>query len=105
MIDAFSRTVKKNRFGLVVLLVALIVAVSLITRISLLVFSAASFDFTFRNLFGVITIGLFFDLVNASYFVLPLILFLWLMPERIYQKKWHRIVLYSLFFVFTFPAV
>ncbi len=86
---------------LVILLVALVVAFSLTTRIALLVFSAASFDFTFRNLIGVITIGIFFDLVNASYFVLPLLVFLWLMPERVYQKKWNRVVLFSLFFLFT----
>ena len=99
--EAFLKLVNKNRFGLVVLLVTLVVTISLLTRITLLVFAAASFDFTFRNLIGVVSIGLFFDLVNASYFVLPLLFFLWLMPERAYQKKWNRVVLFSLFFVFT----
>jgi phosphoglycerol transferase MdoB-like AlkP superfamily enzyme len=91
-----------NRFGLLWVLILLVVAISFITRLILLLNSYSSFDFTFINIVGVGVIGFFFDLVNATYFTLPLLLFLWLMPERFYQKKGHHFFLYGLFHLFIF---
>ena len=51
---------------------------------------------------GIFGIGLFFDLVNASYFIIPLVLYLWMMPSKLYSKKWHRFFLYGLFFIFIY---
>ncbi|HPH46182.1 MAG TPA: LTA synthase family protein, partial [Chryseolinea sp.] len=47
-------------------------------------------------------LGLFFDLLNAFYFLIPLVLYVWLVPERIFQKRFHQYVLVFLLFLFTF---
>jgi len=91
-----------HRFGPAVLLAGIVVTVSFISRLALLVKSGANVDFTFLTIPGIFIIGLFYDLINASYFLIPLIFYLWLVPERIYHKRWHRFVLYILFFLFTF---
>lgn len=64
--------------------------------------SFSGVDFTILNLAGIFFLGLFYDLVNASYFIIPLILYLWLVPDRLFRKNWHRFLLYGIFFFFTF---
>ncbi|MBL7857281.1 MAG: sulfatase-like hydrolase/transferase [Cyclobacteriaceae bacterium] len=92
----------QNRFGLIVLLAFMLVCFSLATRIGLFIKSFDEVELSLSNIIGILFIGLFSDFVNASYFVIPLIVYLWLMPEKIYQRSWHRFVLYGLFFFFVF---
>ncbi|HEY8933921.1 MAG TPA: sulfatase-like hydrolase/transferase, partial [Cyclobacteriaceae bacterium] len=91
-----------HRFGPAALLTLVLVSISLFTRIVLLIKSASSVDFSFINVIGIFTLGLFFDLVNASYFLIPFILYLWLMSDKIFRKRWHRFILFGLFTIFTF---
>jgi phosphoglycerol transferase MdoB-like AlkP superfamily enzyme len=91
-----------HRFNLVVFVTGWLVCISTVTRFLLLIKSYASVDFTFLNILGIFLIGLFYDLVNASYFVVPLLLYLWLVPERLYVKVWHRFLLYGLCSLFLF---
>jgi phosphoglycerol transferase MdoB-like AlkP superfamily enzyme len=100
MILSFSK--RQHRFNAILLLTLLIVSISMITRLLLLIKSGSAVDYTFLNLLGIFFIGLFFDLVNASYAILPLVLYVWLMPSKVYNKRWHRFVLYGIFFFFTF---
>jgi len=96
---------RNKRSGLILLLVSLLVAISLLTRILLTVKASPQVDFNIVNDLGVIVIGLFYDLVNAVYFSLPLALYLWLMPQRVYAKSWHRYVLYGWFTILTYILV
>jgi phosphoglycerol transferase MdoB-like AlkP superfamily enzyme len=89
-----------QRAGLVVLLGMLFIAVSTITRILLLVKCLDGFEFTTRNILGVIAIGWFYDLVTVVYFSLPLVTYLWLVPRTIFRKSWHWYFLCALFFLF-----
>ncbi|RZM26600.1 MAG: alkaline phosphatase family protein [Pedobacter sp.] len=87
------------RFGPVLLAVILLCTASLVTRVSLLVYSSASFEWSFINLLKVFFIGLLYDLAAASYAIIPLILYLWIFPSRWYGKKLNRIVLIVYLFV------
>lgn len=91
-----------NSFQLAALMITIVISLSVISRIALLFKSASTVDFTFLNLIGIFGIGLFYDLINAAYFILPLMLYIWLLPGRIMNKRWHRFVLYGIFFFFTF---
>jgi phosphoglycerol transferase MdoB-like AlkP superfamily enzyme len=92
----------RNRFGLVALMTVLAVIFSLLTRIALMIKASADIDFTILNVGAIFFVGLFFDLVNASYFIIPLVVYLWVTPDKIFRKKWHRGVLYGMFFLFSF---
>ena len=48
---------------------------------------------------GIFFIGLFYDLVVASFFTIPIALYCWLMKDSWYQKKANRIPLYLIMFV------
>lgn len=100
-LNGFNK-LKSRRLGLVLLLGCLALSLSLLTRIALLIKSAATIDFTLPNLLGIFTIGLFYDLLNAAWVVLPVSLYLWLIPSKIFTKRLHRFILYGIFFAFTF---
>lgn len=91
-----------RRTGLVVLLGAIIIGISSLTRVVLLIKSSSFVDFSFLNLAGIFLFGLLYDLVNTAYVSIPIVLYLWLVPSRIYNNASHRIVLYGLFSVFIF---
>jgi phosphoglycerol transferase MdoB-like AlkP superfamily enzyme len=93
---------KKQRINLWLWLGILLVTTSLFTRILLLLTSWQQVDATFINIAGIFLVGFFYDLVSAVYFSAPLVLYLWLIPDSIFNKPWHRFVLYALFFIFVF---
>jgi phosphoglycerol transferase MdoB-like AlkP superfamily enzyme len=94
------RKVISHRFGLVALMISLLLIISVSIRTALLIKSASNIDFTFANLVGIYVIGLFFDLVNASYFIIPFVIYVWLIPDRIFVKKWHHYLTYGVFYFF-----
>ncbi|SHG61988.1 Phosphoglycerol transferase MdoB [Chryseolinea serpens] len=91
-----------GRFGTALLLVSLLVGISLLTRIVFLIYSFSNVDVSVGNLLGIFLFGFFYDLVNAAYFIIPMMLYLWLAPQRIYGKRWHGVVLIVLVTLFTF---
>ncbi len=99
------KRLKEQRTGVLLLLFVLLITISTLTRILLLTRSFSEVDFTVLNEIGIFLLGLTYDLINAIYFSLPLILYLWLVPEKIYQKSWHKFVLYILFFLFSFLLI
>ncbi len=101
MIGKFLKRSVTPRVGLITRLALLLVVISTITRVALLFKSTAGIDFTPQNLVGIFIIGWFYDLVNALYFIMPLIIYLWLVPSRISIKSWHRFILYGLSLIFT----
>jgi phosphoglycerol transferase MdoB-like AlkP superfamily enzyme len=97
----FFRKIFSHRFGLAALMTLLLVVISLATRTTLLIASSSQVSFTFLNVIGLYLIGLFYDLVNASYFIIPLVLYLWLAPDALFAKRWHRFIVYGIFLFFT----
>ncbi len=81
---------------------AIVVGISFVTRIALLFKSVSDIEFTFVNILGVFGIGLFYDLVNAAYFVIPLMMYVWLAPGRVWQKRWHGVIFYGILSFFLF---
>jgi phosphoglycerol transferase MdoB-like AlkP superfamily enzyme len=93
--------IRNYRLKLWLMMGLILLALASITRIILLLISYENFDFTFLNVLGTFGIGFLFDLVNAIYFTLPFVLYLWLMPDRLFNKPGHRFAVYSWFFVMT----
>lgn len=91
-----------HRYGIAALMASLVLAISLLTRIVLMIKSFPGIDFTLLNVIGIFILGLFYDLINAGYFIIPLMLYLWVVPDRLFRKNGHRFFLYSIFFFFTF---
>lgn len=97
--------IKNERRGLVLLLTLILLGISFLTRVALAIKSYSEVDFGLLNDLEIVFIGLFYDLVNAIYFSLPLVTYLWLTPQRVYSKSWHVYILYGWFFILTFILV
>ena len=98
----FFLRLRSHRYGLAALIALIVLSISLITRIALFIRAAPSIDFTVVNTAGIFFVGLFFDIVNAIYFLIPFAVYLWLVPDRLYRKKGHRYVLYGWMFLIVF---
>lgn len=83
-----------GRFGGIGLFLILFVAVSLATRVALLVKSAPSVSWD-ASLFAVFAWGLAFDLGAASFAALPLIFLLVLLPSGWFLRSWHHVVAHA----------
>ncbi|RUA00011.1 MAG: sulfatase, partial [Deltaproteobacteria bacterium] len=79
----------KNRFILVALLVAIFVAVSFLTRTLLLVTDFRQVDLNMLAVLRVYSTGLLYDLVAALYYVSPFVLYLIIVPDKIFHSKIH----------------
>jgi phosphoglycerol transferase MdoB-like AlkP superfamily enzyme len=93
------------RFSPVLIALLLFCGASLISRITLLIYSAGGFEWSLFNITKVFLIGLFFDLAAASYALVPLVLYLWLFPSKWYGKKLNRILLITYFSIVVFTLL
>lgn len=87
----------------------LLIAISNLTRIALTLKSAGTAEYNLASIPAVFAIGLFYDLINALYFVLPLMVTGWLTPRWLAKKsgyKWFiNVFLFFLTFLLLLDAV
>jgi len=96
-----------RRHGGVLLFYFLFLAAAFLTRVLLLAKAHASVDWNFLRLLGVFGCGFLYDLAAASFFSIPLVLYLILVPQKLFAWRVHKqcfqavfsIILYVLLFV------
>lgn len=89
----------RNRFGLAIIFVLIVVVSSMAIRIGLLAKSSSEVDFTILNILGIFLFGLLSDLLNALYASIPVALYLWLIPTNVLGKRSSGFILLGLFFI------
>jgi phosphoglycerol transferase MdoB-like AlkP superfamily enzyme len=94
-----------GRFGGLYLFFAVFIALSFITRTILLAKSLPVLDLTPWLLVKIYAAGIFFDIVAAAYFSIPLVFYLTFIPDRIYQNRFHKPVIYLFSFVILYLLV
>lgn len=102
MIRRLLQKLYAHRFGPVALMVVLVCTISFITRIMLLIRSIPQLDLNPLQWPGIFLVGLFYDLIVAFYAAVPIVLYCWIVPRKIYNHRWHRFMLYGLFGLITF---
>ncbi len=95
----------QNRFRFITLTFLLFLAVSAIMRSVLLIKSLDMVDFTFFQIFKIYTIGGFYELVAASYLVIPFVLYLLILPKNLWMHKIHRYITYMFIYIILFALV
>ena len=94
MIKVFS-----NRFWGIILLFSVFVIVSFISRTVLLGMSVAEVNIGIFSLARVYLLGLFFDTVAFSYFMIPFVVFLMFLPNRLFNSGFHKWFAYIAYFI------
>lgn len=85
-VKAFAKQVLNSYYSPVFLIGFIAVTISAFTRVLLLIKSASGVDWTFGNIAGLFVIGLFYDLVIACYVSIPILLHLWFLNDKMYNK-------------------
>jgi len=88
-----------HRFGVVLLQIELIAAISFITRAVLLARAWPQMHLNPLQFVGIFAVGLFYDVIVGLYFSVPLVLYCWLMRDKWYRSKWNRVLLGIYFFI------
>lgn len=85
-----------------IILAALLTGISALTRVTLMLKAGNGVDYNATNVLGIFGIGLFYDLVNSLYFILPVMLLGWVTPRRFVGKTGFRIISFVLLFILVF---
>ncbi len=89
----------KTRFGGILLLFIIFVIISFISRTVLLGMSVSEVNTGIFSLLRVYIIGLFFDTVAFSYFMIPFVIFLMFASDRFFNSVFHKWFAYITYFI------
>lgn len=67
---------------------------STLTRLVLFTHAGRQLEHPALDILAVLPVGLGYDLVTALYAFAPFALYLWLVPDRFYRSRWHRLIIY-----------
>ena len=94
-----------RRYRFVGWMVVVFLTASFVTRLILTAVSLDELDQTPRVLLKTFGAGLLNDIVTATYYVIPLMIYMALVPIRWYQSRIHRMILVAIAVTMTFVAV
>lgn len=97
-----KKAARSVRIRPIFLLALILLIVSFLTRLVLSFHSFEEVDWSVPTVLSIFGIGLFYDLVNAVYFLAIPTLLLWSIPKRYLSKGTFRYVVTILFFLLTF---
>jgi hypothetical protein len=95
----------RGRFSLVFLMILIFLGIAFLTRVILLGYSFSEVDVSLIQLIKIFGVGLFYDFVASSYYFIPFVLYLVVVPSKIFYKKWHKYFVYLLMFVTTYLII
>lgn len=97
--------IRNGRFGLLYWILVVFLLTAFISRTVLLGYSAHEVDLGILSLLKVYLLGLFFDLVAFSYFMIPVVLILTFLPDRFLKKGVLYIIFFLVFFIILFNGI
>lgn len=74
---------------------------SLFSRSLLILTNLDSIKLNILNIFRIYLSGIFYDISAFSYIIFPLIFYLLIIPDRLYNSLINRYIMYFVFFIFT----
>ncbi|MDG4476072.1 LTA synthase family protein [Thiovibrio frasassiensis] len=102
LLSGFSRLPSLGRFQLLRLFFLSYTLYAFGIRLVLLIRSWPEIGHSPLTVGTIFLVGLFYDLANAAYFAIPLVLYLLLIPQRFFVSRWHRLILYPLVFAICY---
>ena len=93
------RKILDSRFGGIALLYLVFISISLVSRTVLLFMSFGDVSFNPLNFLWSYVGGLFMDTIAFSYFMIPYVLFLTFISNRVFNSTFHRYFAYCAYFI------
>ncbi|MCB2145385.1 MAG: LTA synthase family protein [Deltaproteobacteria bacterium] len=89
----------RTRFALIILMILLFLGISLITRIILMLSDLGSIDFGLLAITKVFSVGFAYDFISSLYFLAPLVLYITLIPDKLFNNRFQKyLFLFLIFF-------
>jgi len=89
----------RTRFGGIILLFIVFVIISFVSRTVFLGMSVHEVNIGIFSLLRIYLIGLFFDTVAFSYFMIPFVIFLMFVTDRFFNSGVHKWFAYTVYFI------
>lgn len=89
----------RTRFGGIILLFIIFVIISFVSRTVFLGMSVHEVNIGIFSLLRIYLIGLFFDTVAFSYFMIPFVIFLMFVTDRFFNSGFHKWFAYTVYFI------
>ena len=89
----------RTRFSLIILMILLFIGLSLFTRIMLMLSILGSIDFGLLAITKVFSVGFAYDFISSLYFLAPLVLYITLIPDKLFNNRYQKyLFLFLIFF-------
>jgi phosphoglycerol transferase MdoB-like AlkP superfamily enzyme len=95
----------RQRFAPLLWLAGVLTGIAFLTRLSLLIKTSDGVPASLTSWFYLFAVGLGYDLVAFVYFAWPLLLFLWLIPQRAYLSRPVRVVAAILYLLILYILI
>ena len=89
----------KDRFGLLYLFLIIHILFALILRATLIGYSRMQINHNLRTFLNIFLIGGFYDFISGIYLAIPLILYLTITPQKIFQNRLNKLFVFLSFFI------
>ncbi|GAB7088994.1 LTA synthase family protein [Marinifilum fragile] len=93
------RNILQSRYGGLIIFSFIFIALSFLVRTILLIKDFQNVELSIIRFFQIYAFGLFYDLVAISYFIIPFVFYLLIVPDKIFNSKIHRWISYAFFIV------
>ena len=94
-----------NRYKFLYYFAIVFISVSFITRTALLLYSFSLVNSSVGELFNLFLVGMFYDMVAYFYYIIPFVIYLFLIPAKIFNSKIHKIFSLIVFFAVLYGVV
>jgi len=94
-----------NRYRFLGYFFIIFVSISFITRNILLIDSITSIDSDLTEIFEVFMVGLFYDIVAYFYYIIPFVIYLFLIPQKWFNSVFHKFFSLLVFFGVIYAVV
>ena len=89
----------KNRFALVLLLISVFIGLGSAVRTALFFTSFGQLYLGVYSLIKLFSVGFFYDFIAAAYYAAPFAAYVTLMPDRLFNSRFHKYLLWLFFFI------
>jgi len=94
-----------NRYRFLGYFFIIFVSISLVTRIALFTYAFSLVDSAFFALVKLFSVGLFYDVVAFFYYIIPFVIYLFLIPQKIFNAKLHKSISLVVFFAVVYGVI
>ena len=94
-----------NRYRFLFYFAVVFIGISFVSRTALLLYSFSLLNSSIMELLSLYLVGLFYDIVAYFYYIIPFVIYLFIIPSKLFNSKIHKFISLNIFFVVLYSVV